>query len=93
MQDDPHSTHMIEVFADECSQISEVATAEALARAQYARRRDPYECTLLYLALGKTSLLAGLFRQVLAEVKIEGDNALQSSAIPDVAHSCHCNIL
>lgn len=37
--------------------------AEALARAQYARRRDPYECTLLYLALGKTSLLAGLFRQ------------------------------
>ncbi|KAF5837390.1 hypothetical protein DUNSADRAFT_4438 [Dunaliella salina] len=37
--------------------------AEALARAQYARRRDPYQCTLLYLALGKTSLLAGLFRR------------------------------
>ena len=40
------------------------AQAEALARAQFIRRKDPYDCALLYLALGKKSLLSGLFKQV-----------------------------
>jgi len=31
--------------------------AEALARAQYAGRRDPHDCALLYLALGRRALL------------------------------------
>ena len=37
--------------------------AEALARAQFARYRDPYECMLMYLALGKKAVLQTLFRQ------------------------------
>lgn len=28
-----------------------------LARAQYAARRDPHDCALMYIALGKKSLL------------------------------------
>lgn len=32
---------------------------EALARAQFAARRDPHDCALLYAALGKKSLLQG----------------------------------
>jgi protoheme ferro-lyase len=39
------------------------AQAEALARAQFARRRDPFECALLYVALGKRVALQALFRQ------------------------------
>ena len=39
------------------------AQAEALARAQFARYRDPYECMLVYLALGKKAVLQTLFRQ------------------------------
>ncbi len=31
--------------------------AEALARVQYAGRRDPHDCALLYLALGRRALL------------------------------------
>ena len=31
--------------------------AEALARAQFAARRDPRECALLYVALGRRALL------------------------------------
>ena len=38
--------------------------AEALARAQFIQRRDAHDCCLMYLALGKKGLLAGLFRQV-----------------------------
>ncbi|GIL64640.1 hypothetical protein Vafri_18534, partial [Volvox africanus] len=37
--------------------------AEALAKAQYARRKEPYDCALLYLALGRKALLISLFRQ------------------------------
>ncbi|KAG2488583.1 hypothetical protein HYH03_012902 [Edaphochlamys debaryana] len=37
--------------------------AEALARAQFARRKEPYDCALLYLALGRKALLLSLFRQ------------------------------
>jgi hypothetical protein len=37
---------------------------EALAKAQFAAHRDAYECTLLYIALGKTPALAILFKQV-----------------------------
>ncbi|GFR41681.1 hypothetical protein Agub_g2427 [Astrephomene gubernaculifera] len=37
--------------------------AEALAKAQYARRKEPYDCALLYLALGRKALLLSLFRQ------------------------------
>ena len=40
------------------------AQAEALARAQFARYRDPHECMLMYLALGKRAVLHPLFRQV-----------------------------
>lgn len=35
------------------------AKAEELAKAQYAERRDPHVCALLYIALGKKSLLQG----------------------------------
>lgn len=31
--------------------------AEALAKAQFAARRDPFDCALMYIALGKKSLL------------------------------------
>ncbi|KAK9832643.1 hypothetical protein WJX81_006635 [Elliptochloris bilobata] len=36
--------------------------AEALAKAQFAVRRDAHDCALLYLALGRRALLQGLFR-------------------------------
>ena len=36
--------------------------AEALARAQYARTKDPHDCALVYVALGRKSVLQGLFR-------------------------------
>ncbi|BDA47164.1 probable DmX-like protein 2 at C-terminar half [Coccomyxa sp. Obi] len=36
--------------------------AEALAKAQFAARRDPHDCALMYIALGKKTLLQGLFR-------------------------------
>jgi hypothetical protein len=38
------------------------STAEALARAQYAATKDPHDCALLYLALGKKQLVQGLFK-------------------------------
>ncbi len=31
--------------------------AEALAKAQFAAKRDPHDCALLYVALGKKTLL------------------------------------
>lgn len=34
-----------------------VARAEALAKAQFAHRRDPHDCALMYLALKKKQLL------------------------------------
>eukprot|EP00884_Botryococcus_braunii_P004810 jgi/Botrbrau1/1432/Bobra.0063s0124.2 len=37
-------------------------TAEALAKAQFAVRKDPHDCSLMYLALGKRTLLQGLCR-------------------------------
>lgn len=33
------------------------STAEALAKAQFAERRDAHDCALMYLALGRRSLL------------------------------------
>lgn len=39
------------------------AVAELLARSQFSRHRDPYECALMYLALGKRAVLQSLFRQ------------------------------
>lgn len=33
------------------------AQAEALAKAQFAARRDPQDCALLYIALGRRALL------------------------------------
>jgi hypothetical protein len=38
------------------------ATAESLAKAQYAVSKDPHEAALLYAALGKKGVLQGLFR-------------------------------
>ena len=35
---------------------------EGLARLQYARSKDPHDCALIYAALGKKSVLQGLFR-------------------------------
>jgi hypothetical protein len=35
---------------------------EQLARQQYATTKDPHDCALLYVALGKRTLLQGLFR-------------------------------
>eukprot|EP00798_Chlamydomonas_sp_ICE-L_P019172 gene19172-25781_t len=37
--------------------------AEALAKAQYSRNKDPYDCMLMYIALGKRAMLINLFRQ------------------------------
>ena len=34
-----------------------IAWAEALAKAQYARRKDPHDCALMYVALQKKQLL------------------------------------
>lgn len=31
--------------------------AEKLAKAQFAAKRDPHDCTLMYIALGKKTLL------------------------------------
>lgn len=36
--------------------------AEALARWQYSKARDPHDCALLYLALGRKAVLQGLFK-------------------------------
>ena len=36
--------------------------AEYLAKAQFARRKEPYDCALIYLALGRKALLVSLFR-------------------------------
>ncbi|CAL5224911.1 g7676 [Coccomyxa viridis] len=36
--------------------------AEQLAKAQFAAKRDPHDCALIYIALGKKTLLQGLFR-------------------------------
>jgi hypothetical protein len=38
------------------------ATAEGLAKAQYAVAKDPHEAALMYAALGKKAVLQGLFR-------------------------------
>lgn len=35
---------------------------EKLARAQFLQRKDPKDCALLYLALDRRSVLAGLFK-------------------------------
>jgi hypothetical protein len=43
---------------------SHACQVEALARGLYARHREPYECTLWYLALGKRAVLLNLFKQV-----------------------------
>eukprot|EP00198_Chlamydomonas_reinhardtii_P002858 XP_001692194.1 predicted protein [Chlamydomonas reinhardtii] len=40
--------------------------AEYLAKAQFARRKEPYDCALIYLALGRKALLVSLFRHELA---------------------------
>ncbi|KAJ7555420.1 hypothetical protein O6H91_05G036700 [Diphasiastrum complanatum] len=37
-------------------------TMEKLARAQYLERKDPKDCAPLYLALGRQSVLSGLFK-------------------------------
>ncbi|GAX73065.1 hypothetical protein CEUSTIGMA_g518.t1 [Chlamydomonas eustigma] len=37
--------------------------AESVAKSQFAQYRDPHECMLLYLALGKKAVLQNLFRQ------------------------------
>ena len=44
----PNMEHVLQVV---------VARAEALAKAQFAHRRDPHDCALLYLALKKKQLL------------------------------------
>ena len=31
--------------------------AEALAKAQFAAKRDPFDCALMYIAVGKRTLL------------------------------------
>lgn len=36
--------------------------AEALARWQYSKAKDPHDCALLYLALGRKAVLQGLFK-------------------------------
>jgi len=36
--------------------------AEALAKAQFAARRDAHDCALLYLGLGRRALLQVSFR-------------------------------
>lgn len=36
--------------------------AEQVAKGQFAARNDPYDCALMYMALGNRSLLQNLFR-------------------------------
>ena len=38
------------------------AKVEAAAKAAYLRRKDPEEAALLYIALGRANVLAGLFK-------------------------------
>lgn len=40
---------------------------EKLARSQYLVRKDPKDCALLYLALNRLQVLAGLFKVSKAE--------------------------
>lgn len=35
---------------------------EKLARSQYLKKKDPKDCALLYLALNRVQVLAGLFK-------------------------------
>lgn len=35
---------------------------EKLARLQYLKKKDPKDCALLYVALGRLQVLAGLFK-------------------------------
>lgn len=35
---------------------------EKLARLQYLKKKDPKDCTLLYVALNRLQVLAGLFK-------------------------------
>lgn len=35
---------------------------EKLARMQYLKKKDPKECALLYIALNRIQVLAGLFK-------------------------------
>lgn len=35
---------------------------EKLARMQYLKKKDPKDCTLLYVALNRLQVLAGLFK-------------------------------
>ena len=42
--------------SDQCLQVV-LARAEALAKAQFALKRDPHDCALMYLALKKKQLL------------------------------------
>lgn len=46
--------------------------AEALAKAQFGRRKEPYDCALLYIALGRKALLLSLFRSVGWSAREEG---------------------
>jgi hypothetical protein len=50
------------------------STGEALARAQYAASKDPHDCALLYIALGKKQLVQGLFKSA-GNKKVGGGQA------------------
>jgi hypothetical protein len=60
--------------------------AEALARWQYSKSKDPHDCTLLYLALGRKPLLQGLFKNA-GELTGRGLAAALPLAVP-LATAC-----
>jgi hypothetical protein len=53
------------------------ATAEALAKAQFAASKDAHEPALMYAALGKKAVLQGLFRS-------SGNKKVRTAAAQDV---------
>jgi hypothetical protein len=59
---------------------------EQLARQQYAASKDPHDCALAYIAMGKKSVLHGLFRS--AGNKKVGPQHRAGQALQQRAGSC-----
>lgn len=67
---------------------------EKLARRQYLKRKDPKDCALLYIALNRLQVLAGLFKIS----KDEKDKPLvgflsRNFQVRCKSVGCHCLIL
>jgi hypothetical protein len=62
----PHTTRCLHLQVGAGFWLTEPSVAkqqaEALARWQYSKAKDPHDCALLYLALGRKAVLQGLFK-------------------------------